>query len=679
MNLNFNNPNILFGLIALLIPVIIHLFNFKRFKLVYFSNLRMLKEVTQQSKKQSKLRHMLVLFSRILALFFLVFAFAKPFIPAKINGGNKSQSKKVAVFLDNSFSMEQQGKRGVVFDQAANYAREISRVYKNTDRFKLLTGNNLGVPGFYSRDEFDSETHRSKIAGISVPFSEVINGLVETIEEEKADEVFVVSDFQQNVTDFSKWANDTTTVVYLVPVESSTAENIYMDSCWFEEPVLISGESLELHFRLSKNFEGQSGDIPVKLSVDDKPKTALTVSFDGKSQDFAMKFNLTGGGDFNAKIEISDYPVTYDDKLFFSFTIKQKIELLVINGPRSEANLMKYLSSDSTFVVSEMPYDGIDFSSFSKVSNLVLNGLESLSTGLVTELKKFVETGGKLIIIPSSNPSIADYNLLNQAIGIPLYTYIDTSKIFLSGLDNESREYSDIFEEYKENINWPFVGARLISKEINSKFAKPLIFLRDNSPFLFSARFGDGLIYYFTGAFNSSVSNLTRHAIFVPVFYKLAIVESYKMPLYQVIGKDSKILTKPMSIKNDEAMVLRKKGSTESFIPRWKTLGSKMVIDVEGIGFEEGAYEIMVQDSLVGLVSFNYNRVESELKTYKATELENQVEKLGLKNVIVVGESEKGISERINEANDGKQLWKLFLGLALAFLLIEVLLLRFLK
>lgn len=640
----------------------------------------MLKEVTLESKRHSKLYHLLVLASRILALLFLVLAFAKPFIPSRISGANNKKSKKIAVFLDNSFSMEQQGKRGVVFDQAANYAQEISRVFKTTDRFKLLTGSNLGVPGYYSLDEFAMETHNSKIEGISVPFSEVVNGLTETIDDEKADEIFIVSDFQTNVADLEKWATDTTRKIYLVPVQSSSTDNIFVDSCWFESPVMIAGETIELHYRLSKNYDGNSGEIPVKLLLDGKPKSAVSVSFEGKSQDFSIKFTLNEAGNYAGQLEIADFPVTYDDKLFFTFAIRQKIDLLVVNGNSFEENLMKYFRSDSTFVLSQMSDDAINFSELSRASTLVLNGLEKISSGMITELKKYVESGGKLIVIPAQKISLADYNSLNEALSLPTLLNIDTTKIFVSGIDYESAEYGDIFEEYKENIDWPYFSKRLVFNWTASKTIKPLVYLRDNSPLMFSSNQGSGLVYYFTASFNSNSSNFTRHALFVPLLYKLVIIESFKSQLYNVIGKDTKIAIRTASTRtSDETFVLRKKGSDFSFMPRSKVLGFKTIIDVDGISFDEGTYELLFQDSLVGLMAFNYNRLESQLKSFSESELNQKIEKLGLKNVAVISDSEKGLKEKIAEANDGKQLWKLFLFLALGFLLIEVLLLRFLK
>ena len=82
--MNFLYPAFLFGLFSLAVPVIIHLFNFRKYKKVYFTNVRFLKELKQESESKSKLKNYLILASRLLALTCLVLAFAQPFIPATL-------------------------------------------------------------------------------------------------------------------------------------------------------------------------------------------------------------------------------------------------------------------------------------------------------------------------------------------------------------------------------------------------------------------------------------------------------------------------------------------------------------------------------------------------------------------------------------------------------------------
>jgi len=104
--MEFVNPGFLYGLLAISIPVIIHLFNFRRFKKVYFTNVSFIKELKLQTQKQSRLKHLLILIMRILAIAAIVLAFAQPFIPVSENIINPHEKNAVSIYIDNSFSMQ---------------------------------------------------------------------------------------------------------------------------------------------------------------------------------------------------------------------------------------------------------------------------------------------------------------------------------------------------------------------------------------------------------------------------------------------------------------------------------------------------------------------------------------------------------------------------------------------
>ena len=95
--MEFVNPGFLYGLFAISIPIIIHLFNFRRFKKVYFTNVSFIKELKQQTQKQSRLKHLLILLMRILAITAIVLAFAQPYIPVSQELVNPKQKNTISV------------------------------------------------------------------------------------------------------------------------------------------------------------------------------------------------------------------------------------------------------------------------------------------------------------------------------------------------------------------------------------------------------------------------------------------------------------------------------------------------------------------------------------------------------------------------------------------------------
>jgi hypothetical protein len=155
--MNFLYPGFLFALLAVAIPILIHLFNFRKFKRVYFSNVQFLKEAKEQGTAKEKLKHRLLLASRILAVAFLVLAFAQPFIPSGTAAKKESDSNVISIYVDNSYSMETVNKEGSLLDEARRRAKEIAKGYGVNDRFQLITNDFEGQhQRLVNREEFYS-------------------------------------------------------------------------------------------------------------------------------------------------------------------------------------------------------------------------------------------------------------------------------------------------------------------------------------------------------------------------------------------------------------------------------------------------------------------------------------------------------------------------------------------
>ena len=132
--MKFLYPQFLYALFALAIPIIIHLFNFKKYKVYYFSDISFLKSLKEKTKSQSQLKHFLIFLSRALAFIFIVLAFAQPYIP---NQPDKVQVNKhaVSIFIDNSFSMNRTNKQGSLLNDAKFKANQVLNAYNETNDF----------------------------------------------------------------------------------------------------------------------------------------------------------------------------------------------------------------------------------------------------------------------------------------------------------------------------------------------------------------------------------------------------------------------------------------------------------------------------------------------------------------------------------------------------------------
>src|SRR6476469_9169874 len=173
--MNFLFPNFLLALVFIAIPLVIHLFNFKKFKKVKFSNTSFLREIQLQTSSRQKIKQRLILLFRILAIIFFVLAFSKPYF-SKDDETTSSLNNVVSIYLDNSYSMEAVNKEGTLLEEGKRKATEIANTYGLNDKFQLLNNN---VSGFQSKllnkDELIDALAKVKISQHPVNYQQVIN------------------------------------------------------------------------------------------------------------------------------------------------------------------------------------------------------------------------------------------------------------------------------------------------------------------------------------------------------------------------------------------------------------------------------------------------------------------------------------------------------------------------
>ena len=136
--MSYQNPQILYFLFAIAIPILIHLFNLRKHKVIYFSNITFLKSIQSKNKKRNTLKQLLILISRILAISAIIFAFSKPYIQ---NTSQNTSTNNTFIYIDNSFSMDNISEKGRLLDVAKENALEILNNSNNTNKFWILTNN----------------------------------------------------------------------------------------------------------------------------------------------------------------------------------------------------------------------------------------------------------------------------------------------------------------------------------------------------------------------------------------------------------------------------------------------------------------------------------------------------------------------------------------------------------
>ena len=675
--MKFVYPEFLFALFAIAIPILIHLFNFRKFKKIYFSNVEFLKEVQQETQSKSKLKHLLILLSRILAITFLVLAFAQPFIPVSDNDLS-NQNNVIGVYIDNSFSMESVGENGSLLNEAKNKAIEVVNSYKATDKFILVNNNfNAGDQRLLSNEEvidkIESVTISSSSRNFSTIYSRNRDALNSSETENKA--FYIFSDFQKSTSDLNSIKADTLIETYLVPIKSNQISNLYIDSCWFNSPSHLLNQNEELNIRIKNNSANNLENIPLKLSINNQNvvPTSFNINADNETIITLNYLNKTKGIQ-QGKIELRDSPIVTDDIFYFSYSISENINVLGIGTDQNETSLSSIYSTDSIFSYNNFNVSQLDYSLIKKSNLVVLHHLNNVNSGLSNSLKTFVDDGGSLLIFPSKEIDFDSYREFLSLLNINYFTKVDTAKNKVREINLGHPVFNNVFESKpKGNLNLPIVSAHYLISKGRTEFKNNILMLKDGSPFLTEYQIGKGKIYLSAVSLNKENSNFTNHALFVPTLYNIALLSQKNYPLFHIIGNNSTVEIN----RSENENVFHIKNNTLDIIPRTRNSNNSTTVFVNSEIETANNYLLENNNTQLGL-AYNYNRSESELSYLSANEI-NEFILANAINAQYIDLENETIQTALNDLNIGKKYWKYCIILALLFLAIEIVLIKIFK
>lgn len=678
--MNFLYPTFLFALSALAIPIIVHLFNFRRFKKIYFPNVRFLKEVKEETQSKLRLKQLLILASRLLAITCLVLAFAQPYIPVADSQVLKG-IQHIGIYIDNSFSMANVNENGRLLDDARNRAKEIVKAYSPNDKFLLTTNDFEGRhQRMASKDEVlewideikESPVHR-KLEEVISRQKDVLNQFKETIPVS-----YILSDFQQNFVNAETLKMDTAIQVRFVPITALKNNNLYIDSVAFTTPYRQLNQTEELWVRVINKGDKKADNVSLKLFINGEQKAIAAANVDeGSSEMIKLSFSISKSGWQQAHLKLTDFPVTYDDDLFFSFHVTEKINVLCINAERESPYINKLFKDDVFFNFSNSNEKQINFAEFNTYSFIILNEINSISTGLAQELQRFIKNGGSVLLIPSAKADLLSYNNFTQLVNASTYQSIDTLDYKSTRINAAHQLYTNVFERIPENIDLPITLAHYPLVYTTKTNYDWLMMLANNRPLMSSHTYQNGKLYLCAVSFEASFGNFARHALFVPTLYKMALYSISSPPLFYTIGKDEVIELTGIKHQSDNLLKLKEEKTKTEFIPesRWEQGNVKMFLYNQI--HNAANYNLYSGEEKAAIIAFNYDRSESELEFYDKTQIEQLIKKYVWTNAAVIEAASGNLTQTIQNLNKGIQLWKLFILLTLVFLAIEVLLIKF--
>ena len=641
--MQFKHPEILYALLLLIIPIIVHLFQLRRFEKVAFTNVQFLKNISLKTRKSSQIKKWLILLTRLLLLAAIIIAFAQPYQAETKSFKTKNET---VIYLDNSFSMQAKGNNGTLLNSA------IQDLIEHMDENEIvhIFTNDLNFPNT-SIKAIKNDLIQLSYSSNQLDYSAIILKGEKAFSKDKGSvkNFVLISDFQkkENALVFKK---DSIFKYRLVQLQPKIMSNVSIDSLYISKSNV---DNLEITVNLS-NQGAPLESLPISLFENDQlmAKSAVTIEKNAETI-----FTIPTDETFKGKITIDDANLLYDNTFYFNLNENERIKVLIIND--ANADFLKKLYTEDEFNLTIVNFNELNYNQIVDQNFIVLNALTNIPNALITALNSFTDDGGSMLIIPSIDSDIKTYNQLFNNYSIPNFSSKTASEKLITKINFSHPLLTSVFDKKVDNFQYPKVNSFYNTSNIGGT---NILSFEDNTAFLTQIQ----NIYTFTAALDESNSNFKNSPLIVPVLYNIG-KRSLKLPrLYYTIGMKNTI---DINTTLGQDAILKLSNAEASVIPMQKTFSHKVQLVTDDYPNTAGIFEIKNQDKTIQHLSYNFDRKESDLNYMNLSQVSNSMKNSSVASAI----------DAIKSSTNVNELWKWFVIFAVAFLIIEMLILKFFK
>ena len=666
--MRFSHPAFLWGLLAVAIPVVVHLFNFRRYRKVYFSNVERLSELQTEQRRRRTLRQWLVLAMRVLAVVFLVLAFAQPLIPSS-KASVRSGNTVVSIYVDNSFSMGNASADGTLLDAARQKVREVVEAYAVSDRFQLMTNDMKGSEmRWLNRDEILLALDDLAPSAASPLMSLVARRQADFLRQTGARtrHAYMISDFQRSTADLAALAADSSALVTLVPLSAVEADNLYVDSVVLDAPAYFTGGTVTVTVAVGNSGSRDAEKVPVKLTVGGRERAMATVDVPaGTTVRTDLVFRLDEAGWVDGCVSVEDYPVTFDDNYYFSFPTGDRIRVLQLDGGCPNMSLRRLFDGDSAIQYQRAERLQHDLTQYDFV---ILNEPSQLASGEVQQLVQWVTDGGNLLVVPPADGVGVDaLNTLLSALQAPQLDRWVPRRVKAGRVDYDNLLYRGVFSGRSDEMELPTVQGHYTCGRTQA-LRQSVIALDDGTDLLSVTPVGAGRLYLFSVPLSDGLTDFVSQALFVPTLFNMALYSRPLPPACHVLGSAEPILLQGTYDPGVRPPLLTD-GADVSLLPDLRRVGGRQQLVLHGELVHDGVYTLGEEH-----LAFNYPRRESVMQFLERSEIAKAIE--GRDGLTLVRNADKPLTDELRARDGGRQLWRLCVVLALLALAAETVLLK---
>lgn len=625
--MGFLFPLFLLAGLALVIPVLIHLFNLRRYKRVLFPDTRFLRNLQLSTKRQSRLRDRRLLALRLLFLAALILAFAQPYFSS--SGNDRKQASVTAIYIDNSYSMTIGEGQENLLQQARNQARQLIGASAQQARFVLLSNDRLSAGRPMLRNEALEALDEIHPVARSVSLRQVMTALSTAQQNERHEQwsVYIFSDLQQDIIpgksgQIPELAH---TRLYFYPLSAPNAANLYIDTAWFLSPNLDTRQPNPLVVRVKHSGAGGERKSNLRLSVGGQVRAVSTIDIkdgDEWTDTLALQLNTSGWQEISLSLE--DRPLSFDDTFRIAARTTPDLSVLVVGEGSINPYLQAALRTYDGFRLQQQDAGALRKEDWPQHTLVVLQNIGTVTPALTGAVKEALQRGQNVLLFPGDIHNLAAYNQALSAWGAISLGAADTSRQQVVTLQQAHPLMHDLFEKVPDNVQLPLTLKRYPIEASVGASQQSLMSFRDGRPFLAQYSLYQGKLYLSASSLDDRSSNFAVSYFFVPLLYKMA-VQGSGGNMYAFSVGESRPLWLPVQ-GADDRKVWHLAGRGIEAIPSQRPSGVGVELFLNQAVQDAGFYHLCSEASRDSvLVGVNAARSESLLRYVDRATVESAV------------------------------------------------------
>jgi hypothetical protein len=680
----FLNGAALFAAAAALIPLIIHLFSRRRVKIVEFSSLKHLKAMQRRQVRRLKIRQILLLLLRMAIILAVVMAFARPTSQRGSVGAHASVS--AVILLDNSASMNRYVSDGNLFEIARDRTAELLNTLGQSDEVCVIPMSASSAESealeFGSPAVALEQLDRTAIGWAGADVTQALDNAKALLLKSKNlnKEIYLVTDRQRTSLPDEQVLSEVGASVYFVDLPLEDTENLGVVALDFGGQLIQPGLDFTLTATVKNYGTEDSGDRIASLFINGN-RVAQTDFTVGSGAEATVRFTraVSATGFHSGFVEISDDKFPADNRYYFSLRVPEKFNLLIVGADDAARFLNLALVPNQSlsrfWSVKESRPDQLAGVNFEDYDVVMLAGVPTLASAYVSRLKSFVRRGKSLFVVYGPETNIENFNQeWTEATGVTFDEAVRKEFTQAGFYTFGSIDFTHpIFSVFSfEATRPPEIKFFTLPKVRAQHDVRTLARFSGDRPALVEKRFGSGRVLTFTGPIGPKYSDLISQAFFVPFISRTAeyLASDLSGLDLRLFSGDNITRAIPQTASVNYPLDLVAPDSSEYRMPPEESNGL-LVVRPRPTNLP-GIYSVQLLGHELDRFAINLNPAECNLA---AADKDQFIQALGAENAHTL-ESGAALAGLISEFRFGRELWQIFLWIALALVIVEMLLSR---